>query len=86
MARELPLDELVRGARVTWEWSGVAAGIAAERDVRPIGRVVTHEDLPTMSKTIEVGIQTDDDPVWVLDPRQMTAKGRKIFAAEELDG
>lgn len=86
MARELTLDELVRGTRVAWEWSGVAAGIAAEKRVRPVGRVVTHEDLPSMSKAIEVGIQVDDDLVWVMDPRQMIAKGRKIYSVDEVAG
>lgn len=86
MKRELTCGELVRGMRVTWEWSGGAAELAASKRVRPVGRVVAHQDLPSMSKTIEVGIQTDDDPVWVLDPEQMIAKGRKIFAADEVVG
>lgn len=86
MKRELSFAELVRGASVTWDWSGPVAGLAAERNVRSIGRVITHEDLPSMAQTIEIGIRTDDDPLWVLDPKLMLAKGRKIFAVDEIAG
>jgi hypothetical protein len=86
MKRELALADLVRGTRVAWEWSGAIADLAAAKNVRPIGRVVTHEDLPLMTRNIEIGIQTDDDPLWVISPKLMVAKGRKIFAADEVTG
>lgn len=82
MRRELILTELVRGTKVAWEWSGPVAELARAKGVRPVGRVITHEDLPTMTARIEVGIQTDDDPAWVLNPVEMLAKGRKILAAD----
>jgi hypothetical protein len=28
----------------------------------------------------------DDDLVWVMDPRQMIAKGRKIYSVDEVAG
>lgn len=77
IVRELTLADLARGTRVTWEWSPVSTALANEKTVRPLGRVVTREDLPLMG--IELGIQADDDISWVLDPAQMIAKGKKIF-------
>lgn len=83
MRRELILTELVRGVRVTWEWSDTIAALASAKGVRPIGHVITHQDLPTMTGNMEVGIQTDDDPAWVLNPAEMLAKGRKIHVADD---
>lgn len=79
--KALELSDLVRGARVTWAWSGVAAELAQERGIRPFGHVITHDDLPTLASNLQVAIQTDDDPTWVVDPALMIAKGRKIYAA-----
>lgn len=83
--QELTVDDLAPGLRVTWEWPNGPTGDAAqERGVRPLGRVVTKADLPHMA--CEVGVQTEDDPSWVMDPIQMIGKGRKIFAADGFAG
>lgn len=81
MVKALKLSDLVRGTRVTWEWSGAAGTLATERGVQPLGHVITREDLPTLDSNLQVAIQTDDDPAWVVDPARMMAKGRQIFAA-----
>lgn len=52
---------------------------AKSASIRPVGRVVTREDLPRLG--CEIGIQTEDDQNWVLDPVLMLAKGRKLYAA-----
>ena len=83
--QELTVDDLTPGLRVTWEWpSGPTGDTARERGVRSVGRVVIKAELPRMA--CDVGVQTEDDPSWVVDPIQMIGKGRKIFAADGFAG
>lgn len=42
--------------------------MARIRDLRPVGRAVTREDVPDMfAKIGSVGIQVLDDPRWIVD-------------------
>ena len=83
--QELAVADLAPGLRVSWEWSnGPIGDVARARGVRPLGRVVTKADLPHMA--CEVGVQTEDDPSWVVDPLQMIGKGRKIFVVDGFAG
>lgn len=78
----LTMTDLERGMVVTWEWSAGTKDLAERRNVRPIGRVVTHEDLLTMSAAVKIGIQTLDDPLWVIDPATILTKGRLLLPAD----
>lgn len=83
MTKALTVDDLVPGTIVTWEWPESLASEAHKRGVRPIGRVVTHEDIRFMSSITKVGIQIEDDPLWIFDPVQVIAKGAKLFEIED---
>lgn len=76
MGVPLKLDDFTRGVLVKFEWSaGDAGDFARENGIRPLGRVVTREDLPQMAGTA-VGVQLIDDPSWVIDPAFAMAKGK----------
>lgn len=84
MSGLLGIRDIERGMLVAWDWSEDMVGLASKRGVRPVGRVVTQEDLPSMS-TVEgpCNIQCLDDAAWLLSPDTMLRKGREIRAFED---
>ncbi len=81
MPDPIKLEDFKRGSMVAFEWSpGVAGDFARENNIRALGKVVTHEDLPQMTSTA-VGIQLLDDLTWVIDPAFAIAKGKTFFLA-----
>ncbi len=79
----LRYEDLARGMLVEWRWPvGGTGDLAAENGVRPLGRVVTREDLPTMSEQDgPLGVQTLDAAWWVLSPATVLAKGGRFWRA-----
>lgn len=78
MSIPLALAEFERGIVVAFEWGpGGMGDFARENQIRPLGRVVTRDDLPEMASTA-VGVQLIDDPTWVIDPAFAIAKGKKF--------
>lgn len=65
---------------VDWDWSASGLGkLAVRRGIRPIGRIVTRDDLPHMSERDgPLGIQCLDDATWVISPYEMERRGREI--------
>jgi hypothetical protein len=49
-------------------------------NIRPLGKVVTRDDLPQMTATA-VGVQLIDDPMWVINPAFAIAKGKTFTLA-----
>lgn len=82
--KEINLADMKRGLIVSWDWIEEGAGkLAMDKGIRPIGRIVTREDLPHMSVRESVfGVQTLDDPHWVLSPITMLEKGRKLYLVD----
>lgn len=81
----LTLDDLKRGMLIRWDWPEGLRELAARGQVRPIGRVITRDDLPTMSKRTRLAVQTVDDPTWVIDPAVVLAKGGSLYRASPTD-
>lgn len=82
--KEINLADLKRGHIVSWDWVAEGAGKPAiDKGVRPLGKIVSQEDLPYMSvREGELNLQTLDDPNWVLSPALMLKKGRKLYFAD----
>ena len=75
------MEDFKRGILVAFEWSpGDAGEYARENQIRPLGKVVTSDDLPQMASTA-VGVQIVDDPTWVIDPAFAIAKGKTFTLA-----
>lgn len=75
------LEDFKRGDLIAFDWStGVASDLARKGNIRPLGRVVTQEDLPHMTGTA-LGIQLIDDPTWVIDPAFAISKGKTFSKA-----
>jgi hypothetical protein len=81
--REAEFTDLKRGLLLSWDWVAEGAGKdAINKGIRPLGKIVTREDLPHMSVHHgEFNLQTLDDPHWVLSPALMLEKGRKLYFA-----
>ena len=80
--------DLRRGDLVEWDWIPTGYGaLAIERGLRPLGRVVTRDDLPTMS-VLEghLNIQLLDDEMWVLSVQTMLEKGRTLRKVSDQNG
>lgn len=81
MSNPLKLENFTRGTLVVFEWSpGGTGDFARENRIRPLGKVVTRDDLPQMATA--VGVQLIDDPMWVIDPAVAIAKGKKFTMAD----
>ena len=81
------VSDLTRGLFVSWEWAdGLSGTLATTKGIRPIGRVVTREDLPHMhTDDSGFGVQTLDDAEWVINPTIFTEKGRILYLADSGD-
>ncbi len=80
----LAYADLRRGMLVEWRWSPGMADMASRTGVRPIGRVITREDMPTMDEGEgPLGIQALDAAWWVVGPRAFLAKGGRLWTAAE---
>lgn len=80
MRTPLSLTELRRGLIVSFEWPSTQTGdFAKSRHLRPIGKVVTKDDLPHIGG-VALGLQLLDDPTWVIDPARAIESGRLYFA------
>jgi hypothetical protein len=76
------IEQFTQGLLVQWEWVANGAGQGAiDKGFRPLGRVVTRDDLPHMGTAL--GIQLVDDPMWVIDPAVGLSKGREFFQVTE---
>ena len=81
------ISDLTRGLFVSWDWAtGLSGTLATSKGIRPIGRVVTRDDLPHMhTDDSDLGVQTLDDPNWIINPSIFTEKGRILYLADSGD-
>jgi len=79
MSEPLRIEEFERGMLVEWDWSGPWGENAKEKGIRPVGRVVTQDDLPGMS-THEgpFNVQVLDAPWWAISPQTVLGKGGEM--------
>lgn len=71
------------GEMVYWSWFSYGAdSIAAKRNVRPIGRVVSKEMRPEIYG--KMAIQTIDEPSWLLDIQAYLDKGVVFYSSTEV--
>jgi hypothetical protein len=79
MSEPLRIEDFERGMLVEWDWSGPWGENAIEKGIRPVGRVVTRDDLPNMS-THEgpFNVLVLDSPHWVISPHTVLRKGHEM--------
>ncbi|MBI6885157.1 hypothetical protein [Pseudomonas putida] len=71
------------GELVYWEFSNFGADrVAANRKVRPFGRVVTKEMRPEINGRL--AIQTIDEPSWLLDIQAYLEKGVTFYSTTDV--
>ena len=84
--RSVALEDLSRGMLVCWNWlPGMQFPMKAKdgSDPRPIGRVVSQEDLPHMStREGPLNIQLLDCEHWLIAPKTVLRRGNPIYAVD----
>lgn len=71
------------GELIYWKWSSFgAARVAAERNVRPIGRVVSKSMRPEIPG--KLAIQVIDEPTWLLDIQRYLEMGVELLSSTEV--
>lgn len=77
------LKEFHVGELVYWEWFNYGADrVAANKNVRPFGRVVSKEMRPEIHG--KLAIQPIDEPAWLLDIQAFLEKGVVFYSTTEV--
>lgn len=77
------VSDMSRGQVVSWEWDEAPNGdYAISHGIRPLGRIITNLDRPSMRGS-DLAIQVIDDDVWIFDPADFIDKGIRFYKATD---